>query len=449
MPQQVGKFDFTGIAPAGQAPAAAPAFDFSGIEQPVQKTTPGLLSGIPLPGVPQVLSDMLAKILTPDNLPAIGATTGGIIGGGGGTVLGFGVGGAPGAIGGATAGGATGEALRQLINRATGQEAPGTPAAAATGIAKEGAIQGAIEGAGIGITRVAKPIVKGAANALYRGYLKPSLAATEVGKAREIVDTAITEAIPMTKAGEASGQRLITELNRQVQSILANTKGTVDLHQVAEKVRAFAKQKYYKPGAPTGDFDAAMRVADEIDNHPSLGIPPGATPTRVAVSASKANETKQTLDQAIGDTAFGAERGAGTEARKAGRRELRVQIEGRAPDVAGLNARQSKLIDAIDAIRRGVAREENRNQLFGVPTILSGMAGSAVGAYERDPASGAAVAVALRMGMHPAVATRAAIYASKLAKEVPDEALPNIIRAAIELAQSERQDQPDGGVQRE
>lgn len=95
-----------------------------------------------------------------DWLPAIGGTAGGIIGGGGGTVLGFGVGGAPGAIGGAGVGGVTGESARQLIRHAMGADAPASASEAATGIATEGGKQAAYEGGGRVIAAAAKPAAR-------------------------------------------------------------------------------------------------------------------------------------------------------------------------------------------------------------------------------------------------------------------------------------------------
>lgn len=73
-----------------------------------------------------------------DSIPAVAGTAGAIIGGIGAaaTTIPFaGVGGIPGAAGGAAVGTAGGEALKQLINRARGAEAPSTAGEAAAQIA--------------------------------------------------------------------------------------------------------------------------------------------------------------------------------------------------------------------------------------------------------------------------------------------------------------------------
>jgi hypothetical protein len=82
-----------------------------------------------------------------DAIPAFTGTAGAIIGGAGGTVAGMGVGGVPGAAGGAAVGTAGGEALKQLINRARGADAPATSGEAATQIAVPAAVAGATTGA--------------------------------------------------------------------------------------------------------------------------------------------------------------------------------------------------------------------------------------------------------------------------------------------------------------
>lgn len=128
---------------------------------------------------PPTMLGRVAKFLTPQvdpevgiaALPAAGGALGSVLGGAGGTAFGFGIGGVPGAIGGAALGTAGGEALRQLIQRARGnQPVPATPLEAATEIGKEGLIGAATEGAGA----VAAPVVKGLAKGVYKFGTRPT-----------------------------------------------------------------------------------------------------------------------------------------------------------------------------------------------------------------------------------------------------------------------------------
>jgi hypothetical protein len=376
-----------------------------------------------------------------DLLPMLGGTAGGMLGGAGGTVFGLGVGGVPGAIGGAAVGGAGGEAARELLNRVTGHGAPATSGDAAANIAGQAALQGGSELIGAGLTKSVGAVGK----AMYRGYLKPSLRGTAIDKARDIVETGLREALPITQVGEERATRLIGEINQEVNTVLARNKGTVDLHQIAERVRGFAKRKYFGPGSPSSDYEAAMKVADEIDQHAALALPAGAKPTRVDVSLPDANATKQRLDTAIGDTAFGTERGAATEARKQGRYATRQAIEAQAPEVGSMNAREAKLIDAQDAIKHAAGREENRSALFGVPSMVAGAVTGEESARTGDPTGALVKGLLVRGALSPAVASRVAIVAARLAR-MSGTAPATAVRIAIQQVLSGRDEQGQNAV---
>lgn len=377
-------------------------------------------------------------------LPAAGGTVGGIALGPAGAIV----------------GGAAGEGYKQLAQHAT--ELPGAirdvsrnlleqPLATLRGAmggaqsgaqnaAVEGATQGAIE---LGGGLVGKYAVQPVARAVMRGYLKPSLAARSIKEAREIVQTALDEALPVTKGGEARAGRLINEINADINSTLAKVKGKIDLSQVADRVRAFAKLKYFKPGVSDADYQAALEVADAIDRHAALTLPSGAQVTKV--NAPIGNEIKQAVrppSRAYGAQGYAPE----TTTRKVAGSEMRQEIEHVAKaegftDVGAKNAREGRIIDAQEAIQRAAGREENKGlNPTAVPNLIAGMVGFGGGAYQKDPAAGLAEALAVRMALSPAVMTRAAILASRLAKNGYTAA--GAARAAIAIVQSEGQ-QPE------
>jgi hypothetical protein len=337
-------------------------------------------------------------------------------------------------IAGAAAGGAVGEGARRLIRigQDTIPEGPGLPAAKRLAgealeipgaMLKEAGIQGAAEAVGGAVTKG----VSALGTAVYRGYLKPSLSMVNLTKAREIVATGIREMLPITTAGEARAQRLIGGINDQVTSMLASAKGSVDLHDVAEKVRAYAKKHYFKPGVDEADFKAAMGVADTLDSHPSLNS--------THVSPSEGNEIKRAVRP--NSRAFG-QQGSAPEAatRKAAGAEMRGALEKLAPEIGPLNERERKLINALDAVKHAAGREENRSALFGVPTMIAGGVGLTETGRTGNPAEGAIKALAARGMLSPAVATRAAILAGKFA-QVPGTAASMAARMGVVLAQRE------------
>lgn len=277
-------------------------------------------------------------------------------------------------------------------------------------------------------TGAAGPMVSKAAQsgarAVYRGFLKPSIAAKNAPKANAIVETAIREAIPIARSGasfDKSGRvvgkagRVIEALRAEVDAEVAQAGGTIDLKRIADRVRRFAKQRYDKAGADPADLKAAMDVADRIDQHASVK---GAT----NVSVSKANEVKKTL-QDTARSSFGVPNAnAKKTAEKAGARKLRIAVEGatggRSGPVATLNAREAKLISSAKAIAQAVERDSNTQVLYGAKSLASGALGaSGVAAGMGGPAA-LVGALATRLALQPQVATRAAIVADRLAKEL-------------------------------
>lgn len=417
-----------------------------------------------------------------DLLPAVGGTVGGIVGGIGGTAFGMGVGGVPGAMGGAALLGGAGEGAKQLINRARGaSDVPTSATDAAGDIALQGGVQGALEGVG---AAVGPALVKGG-QAVYRGYLKPSLSAKNLPKADEIVRTAINESLPVTKAGAAQAQKVIGQLRTQADNILASMPGEVDLHVVADKLRTWARTVYDRPGRAPSDLEAAMEVANRIDKHPSLGpAAPAGTVSRGATSSygtaswtvehngkylgsfdseaqalkfiedtlpansarpvalTVANQVKRDM-QSGASSAFGVKSGAEKSAEKQGSRLLRQDIEAVAPEVGPINARESKLIDAAKALERATGREGNLSKVYGTRMLVAGTVGGGA-EYKRsgDPYRATAMSVALAAGMHPALATRVAFLAAQLGAKMPGQAPAAVARAAMQ-AVSEAQEQSD------
>lgn len=330
-------------------------------------------------------------------------------------------------------GGAAGEGYRQLATHAT--EIPGAlvdvvrnllaePRATMRGFAEgategvrdagvQGAVQGGAELVGGAVT---KGLASGAKN-IYRGYLKPSLAAKNVGKADEIVDTALREALPISKGGAGKADRIIGELKAEVDRILSTSPGSIDLGAVANRVRAFAKQKYYRAGADLSDYQTALGVADRIDNHPALGIP-----RATQVPLDDANRVKRALQESASSSYGTPNANAAKRATKEGARELRLDIEGATGgatgQVAKLNARESKLIDAARAIKQAAAREANQSKLYGVKTLASIGVGGGSYAQGDDPLTAVAKGAAVRGALSPAVQSGAAILAHRIAREL-------------------------------
>lgn len=414
-------------------------------KQRVAKTPDGKLHYFPADATDQEISDILNAAPTPkdgnarkstkswvdvavDAIPMLGGALGagfGATAGLGVTLPGGGGGAIPGGVIGATTGGALGEATKNTINAFRGKDAPNV----GQGIldaAGEGVTQGMFEGG----PRALFPEITRGAKAVYRGVLKPSLERLSLSDARAVIDAAFKEGIAVTAKGLGKAQNLLGELGGRVDTLLKDATGrTVDLNAIADEVRAFAKRRYFIPGQPSANYDAAMKVADEIDKHASLPQVGGVTQT--AVDLPTAQTVKRGLDTSITDSAFGVETASATkEAQKVGRHGLRVGIEQQVPDIASLNMRESPLIGLARELQMALGREGNKDQILGTRTLLSGVLG--YGAGHANPIVGGAVALATRIGASPAAVSNIAILASKMAEKMPTAAAADIARAATQ-----------------
>jgi hypothetical protein len=360
---------------------------------------------------------------TRDNLPAIGGTIGQIIDG----------------PGGAFVGGLTAERMRQYANAATGVEPLPGQLDASGRMLLQGAEQAGLAYAG---EQVPKALTAGA-QAVYRSYLKPSLAGKMLPKAAEVVNTALREGLAIGERGAAKAEQIISGLNDQVQELLKNSTGEIDLHEVADRVRMWATKTFYKPGVAEGDYEAALKVADSLDKHATLEVTKQVPVTKTVNSSivdesgkpftrevttnknvtsyrrnvpmTEAQSSKQGL-QYSARNAYGVQSEATTTAQKVAGSELRQAIETQVPKVGPLNARESKLIDAAEAIDRAIGREANQYKIHGGKAIVAGIIGSEEGARTGDPWSAAVKAAAVYYGLQPGVASRAAIVASRLGR---------------------------------
>ncbi len=318
-------------------------------------------------------------------LPAVGGAIGGAIGGAGGTVAGFGVGGVPGAIGGAAAGGATGEAIKQLINRFRGSaNAPTSGGEAATGIAESAALNAGAEAVGQGVAAGASA----AAPWLMRNAVKPIVEKTAAGmaKSQAIVSTLLKDGITVSKSGLDKLQGLFDATNDELKAAIADSKATIDPTKVASRLQDTSK-KFATQVNPESDLAAVAQSGDEFSRNPAItqkpqtrllpvlggdgkpvldarGLPvlrpqPVLTPS---MTVQDAQAIKQGTYRVLASK-YGEAGSAATEAQKALARGLKEEIAQAVPETSALNARESELMNAQQAVTRRVLTTGNQNPL--------------------------------------------------------------------------------------
>lgn len=114
-------------------------------------------------------------------------------------------------------------------------------------------------------------------------------------------------------------------------------------------------------------------------------------------------------------------------------------MEKATPEIAPLNARESKLIDVAESINRAVQRESNQYRLHGGKAIIAGAVGSEEGYRTKDPWGAAVKAAAVYGLLQPEVATRAAIIASRLGR-MSGIAPSSAARIALAAVQSQSEE---------
>lgn len=206
-----------------------------------------------------------------DLLPAAGGMAGGVAGGVGGTVLGMGVGGVPGAIGGATLGGGFGEAVKQLVNRLRGKEAPASASDAMLSIGKAGAVQGGMEAAGGVVGGAAKM----AGRALLENAVRPTASLLrEFPNVMQVIERA---RLPVGRGpfGGASGAARAGQLRgasaRGLRALLAKAEqaGTrFSNNDVAAPVLDLIDQIAKQPLGDAEDHHLAGMIDEFLRRHP-------------------------------------------------------------------------------------------------------------------------------------------------------------------------------------
>jgi hypothetical protein len=297
--------------------------------------------------------------------PAIGEAIGGIAGGlTRGTV-------------GAAIGGAAGRGYGELAAHAS--EIPGAvvdvarnlishPKATVTG-AMQGMAEGAIN-AGISGGRqaaaqavgqyVVGPAMQAVGSRIMQSAVKPGikvlLRGVKSGDAvQPVVQTLLDEGVNVTPGGVAKLQSLIAASNKEIGDAVANIPGDINPLKVAGRLTDTAR-KFSNQVNPQADLEAISRVGENFLAHPNIpasGLSPAQTQAmKVGTYARLGGK-------------YGQLSSAEVEAEKGLARGLKEELQDGAAkfgvDLGAKNAREGKLIDALETVGRRVAVAGNRD----------------------------------------------------------------------------------------
>lgn len=253
------------------------------------------------------------------------------------------------------------------------------------------------------------PKVQGAAERMYQSALKPPVTAGAEAS-RELSQTGLANALPVTEAGAAKLQGLIDDLNKKVAAKIQSKPGaaisparvaaradetaqqfgnqvnpTRDLKTIENSQQEFLKTAGATPGSPavapqpTGVLNAQGNpvMTQGTPATPAVPAPP--------MAADKAQAIKQGTYAQLSKK-YGELSSAQVESEKALARGIKEELETVFPEIKGLNAEESKLLNLQPALERAVSRVANHDLLgLGAPVtagagaVAAGAPGAAVG----------------------------------------------------------------------
>jgi hypothetical protein len=224
------------------------------------------------------------------------------------------------------------------------------PESAGLGAVIGGAAPSVVRAAGVG-GKFIKNKTEDLSRYLMQSALKPTIQQLKSGDAAIAVQTLLDEGINPTMRGVGKIRDSIDDINNRIAASIGTSNATVDKQKVLQaldKTRgSFANQV-----SPTADLKAIDGVADDFLAHP--GLLGNDIPVQQAQSMKQG--TYRILSKKYGQIGS-----ADTEAQKALARGLKEEIANKVPEVAGLNARESKLITTLDVAERRALMEANKN----------------------------------------------------------------------------------------
>lgn len=276
-----------------------------------------------------------------------------------------------------------------------------TGAATAAGSPKSGAVSRAMTSPVKTAGRVA--LMGRTPAGAYESALKPSTTLSPEERA-SVVQTGLSEGIPVSTTGVKNLSALIDDLNDQIKETIASDPDRpINPAKAAQNV-AGTRTKFQTQVNPKADLEAIDASKQEfLDQFRSK--PGGAVRD---LTADEAQAMKQGTYRVLGGK-YGEQGSASVEAQKALARGLKEELVVQFPELKDLNAREGSALDLKPVLERAVARGAN-HQMFGLGTpVVAGAAKALTGSSTVATVAGVLKAVL----DDPVVKSRLAIAMSR------------------------------------
>jgi hypothetical protein len=243
----------------------------------------------------------------------------------------------------------------------------------------------------------------------YTSALKPSTVIPEAQRAG-IVQSGLQNEIPVSKAGAEKLGDLIDDLNSKIKSTIASDPNRPIDPNIVAKAADVTKAKFTNQVNAQPDLDAIEAVKQQFLKEQGGTAATAVSPAQPAptMGVADAQAMKQGTYRVLAGK-YGEQGSASVEAQKALARGLKEEIANQFPEINGLNAEESKLLDLQPVLERAVNRISN-HQAIGIGTPI---AGTAVKALTGNTGAGIVATVLKSVLDNPAVKSRLAIAVSK------------------------------------
>jgi hypothetical protein len=206
--------------------------------------------------------------------------------------------------------------------------------------------------AGGGIGGLAKTVAPKVAESLMSSALKPSVNMAKSGEAATAIRTMLDEGISVTKGGVRKLQGKINDLNDEIKDAISKSTATVNKAKVAGYLTD--KINELKQGLLRGD-DVAVLKKQFNEFFSGSGLPS-------EIPVQQAQKLKQSAYRDIGENPYQKlSNPTGTEGKMTIARGLKEGIAEKVPEIAGLNAQESKLLTTLKPLEKRVLVEANKN----------------------------------------------------------------------------------------
>ena len=240
-------------------------------------------------------------------------------------------------------------------------------------------VPGAIAGGGAGTALRVAP--QKAAESLMHSALKPSMKAMKIGKGDQAIKTLLDEGTIISKRGVEGLQGKVDALSAAISNALKGSGAKVDKGAVASRLQDVIGRIEKTSLTPQDRVSEVEKIYTQVLSNPNI---------EKSIPVEQAQQIKQGI-YALLKKEYGKLGSDSVEANKALARGLKEEMGEAVPAIKGLNAQESKLINALELAEHRAIQTRNKD-VGGLAWLIENPLRFAAFMADRSPAFKSAVA---------------------------------------------------------